>query len=88
MNVDSLQQMASKVVRALQNIDIDKINVGDLIVILALSITLFASVWFGMNELSMSIASGLLGYIGGTTKHMGSNSNETDDVVIVTKKEK
>ena len=68
----------------LQNIDIDKINVGDLIVILALSITLFASVWFGMNELSMSIASGLLGYIGGTTKHIGTNGNE-DDVVIVTK---
>ena len=68
----------------LQNIDIDKINVGDLIVILALSITLFASVWFQMNELSMSIASGLLGYIGGTTKHMGTNRNE-DDVVIVTK---
>lgn len=76
--------MASKVVSVLQNIDIDKINVGDLIVILALSITLFASVWFGMNELSMSIASGLLGYIGGTTKHMGTSRNE-DDVVIVTK---
>lgn len=68
----------------LQNIDIDKINVGDLIVILALSITLFASVWFGMNELSMSIASGLLGYIGGTTKHMGTNKTE-DDVIVVTK---
>lgn len=78
--------MASKVVSVLQNIDIDKINVGDLIVILALSITLFASVWFGMNELSMSIASGLLGYIGGTTKHMGSNS--IDDNIKVVKKER
>lgn len=57
----------------LQSVDIDKINVGDLIVILALSITLFTSVWFGMNELSMSIASGLLGYIGGTTKHISTN---------------
>lgn len=57
----------------LQNLDVDKINVGDLIVILALSITLFASVWFGMNELSMSIASGLLGYIGGTTKHISTS---------------
>ena len=58
------------VVSVLQNLDVDKVNVGDLIVILALSITMFASVWFGMNELSMSIASGLLGYIGGTTKHV------------------
>lgn len=57
----------------LQNLDVDKVNVGDLIVILALSITMFASVWFGMNELSMSIASGLLGYIGGATKHVSTN---------------
>ena len=70
----------------LKHIDIDKINIGDLIVILALSITLFISVWFGMNELSMSIASGLLGYIGGTTKHMGSSS--IDDNIKVVKGER
>ena len=70
----------------LKHIDIDKINIGDLIVILALSITLFISVWFGMNELSMSIASGLLGYIGSTTKHMGSSS--IDDNIKVVKGER
>ena len=74
MSVDSPQLVAFReVVSVLQNIDVDKVNVGDLIVILALSITMFASVWFGLNELSMSIASGLLGYIGGTTKHISTN---------------
>ena len=61
----------------MQNLDVDKVNIGDLVVILALSITMFASVWFGMNELSMSIASGLLGYIGGTTKHISTNRRKS-----------
>ena len=44
----------------------NKIDVQDLIVIIALSGALFMSIAYGMKELSMSIASGLLGYIGGT----------------------
>lgn len=48
----------------------DKINIADMVVIVALSIALFASVWLNQNELSMSIASGLLGYIGGASKHI------------------
>ena len=51
------------------NFQFDKINIADMVVIVALSIALFASVWLNQNELSMSIASGLLGYIGGAGKH-------------------
>ena len=52
------------------NFQFDKINIADMVVIVALSIALFASVWLNQNELSKSIASGLLGYIGGASKHI------------------
>lgn len=52
------------------NFQFDKINIADMVVIVALSVALFASVWLNQNELSMSIASGLLGYIGGASKHI------------------
>ena len=52
------------------NFQFDKINIADMVVIGAVSIALFASVWLNQNELSMSIASGLLGYIGGASKHI------------------
>ena len=62
------------------NFQFDKINIADMVVIVALSIALFASVWLNQNELSMSIASGLLGYIGGASKHMTSNSADKEGV--------
>ena len=52
------------------NFQFDKINIADMVVIVALSIALFTSVWLNQNELSTSIASGLLGYIGGASKHI------------------
>ena len=52
------------------NFQFDKINIADMVVLVALSIALFTSVWLNQNELSMSIASGLLGYIGGASKHI------------------
>ena len=48
---------------------IEKINVADVLVVIALSIALILSIYDGLNELSMSIASGLLGYIGGAAKN-------------------
>lgn len=54
------------------NFQFDKINMGDMFVIIALSVSLFASIYMKQNELSMSIASGLLGYIGGAGKHLTS----------------
>jgi hypothetical protein len=47
---------------------IDKINVADCLVIMGLVAALILAIFFGLNELSMSIASGLLGYIGGNIK--------------------
>ena len=56
---------------------IEKINVPDVIVVVALSAALIISIYGGLNELSMSIASGLLGYIGGAAKNnIHSNGKE------------
>ena len=46
----------------------EKINISDCLVILALAAALIMAIFFNHNELAMSIASGLLGYIGGTGK--------------------
>lgn len=56
----------------------DKVNLGDVLVIVALSISLLMAISFSMNELSMSIASGLLGYIGGASKHMPDKKAEKE----------
>lgn len=45
---------------------VDKINIADLVVITGLVTGLVMAILFGLNELAMSIASGLLGYIGGS----------------------
>lgn len=47
---------------------IDKINVPDCLVIIGLVAALVLAIFYAMNELAMSIASGLLGYIGGNIK--------------------
>lgn len=47
---------------------IDKINVPDCLVIIGLVTALILAIFYALNELAMSIASGLLGYIGGTVK--------------------
>jgi len=47
---------------------IEKINIVDCMVILTLGIALILAIFYSLNELAMSIASGLLGYIGGTIK--------------------
>lgn len=47
---------------------IDKINIVDLTVIIGLVVALVLAIFYDQNELAMSIASGLLGYIGGNIK--------------------
>lgn len=54
----------------------DKINVPDCLVIIGLVAALILAIFYSMNELAMSIASGLLGYIGGTVKSAGSKGEE------------
>lgn len=46
----------------------EKINVTDLAVIIVLGIALILAIYYRMNELSMSIASGMIGYIGGASR--------------------
>lgn len=61
---------------------IDKVNIVDLAVIIGLVVALILAIFYEQNELAMSIASGLLGYIGGNIKtsattKKGDNSNES-----------
>lgn len=46
----------------------EKVNVPDCLVIIGLVTALVLAIFYAMHELAMSIASGLLGYIGGTVK--------------------
>lgn len=46
----------------------DKLNLIDAMVIIGLVTSLIMAIFYNLNELAMSIASGLLGYIGGTVK--------------------
>jgi predicted CDP-diglyceride synthetase/phosphatidate cytidylyltransferase len=46
----------------------EKVNIPDCIVVIGLVTALILAIFYTLNELAMSIASGLLGYIGGTVK--------------------
>lgn len=46
----------------------EKVNIPDCIVIIGLVTALILAIFYALNELAMPIASGLLGYIGGTVK--------------------
>ena len=46
----------------------EKVNIPDCIVVIGLVMALILATFYALNELAMSIASGLLGYIGGTVK--------------------
>ena len=46
----------------------EKVYIPDCIVIIGLVTALILAIFYTLNELAMSIASGLLGYIGGTVK--------------------
>ena len=56
----------------------EKINIADCMVIIGLIIALVLAIFYGLNELAMSIASGLLGYIGGSVK--STVSRKGDDI--------
>lgn len=55
---------------------VEKINISDCLVIIGLVTALVLAIFYAMNELAMSIASGLLGYIGGTVKSAASKGEE------------
>lgn len=54
----------------------EKINLSDVLVIITLAAALILAIFYGLNELAMSIASGLLGYIGGSVKSAASKKEE------------
>lgn len=54
----------------------EKINISDCLVIIGLVTALVLAIFYAMHELAMSIASGLLGYIGGTVKSVASKGEE------------
>ena len=63
------------------NLQFNKIDISYLIVVIGLVVSLILSIFYGLNELSMSIASGLLGYIGGSAVSSKTNNkdmNSTD----------
>lgn len=49
-------------------IQFEKVSLTDIIVVVALSVALLLAIFYNQKELAMSIASGLLGYIGGSVK--------------------
>lgn len=54
----------------------EKINIADCLVIITLAVALILAIFYSMNELAMSIASGLLGYIGGSVKSAATKREE------------
>lgn len=58
----------------------EKINIADVIVIIGLVTALVLAIFYAMNELAMSIASGLLGYIGGSVKSAAIHKKEDDNL--------
>jgi hypothetical protein len=42
----------------------DSISIIDLIVVVGLVIAMLSSIYLGLNELSLNLASGLMGYLG------------------------
>ena len=58
----------------------EKINIADVIVIIGLVTALMLAIFYAMNELAMSIASGLLGYIGGSVKSAAVNKKDGDKI--------
>lgn len=48
--------------------EFEKIDIENILVIIALSASLIMAIFYGLDNLAMSIVTGLLGYIGGTIK--------------------
>lgn len=59
--------------------EFEKIDLENILVIIALSASLIMAIFYGLDNLAMSIVTGLLGYIGGTIKtgKGGENNGKT-----------
>lgn len=62
-------------------LEFDRLDITDLVIILALSIGLIMAVYLEQKELSMSIVSGMFGYVGGSYTKQGSTKlNNTGSI--------
>lgn len=57
----------------------EKVNIADCLVIIGLVTALILAIFYTLNELAMSIASGLLGYIGGNIKTAATTNRRNDN---------
>ena len=60
----------------------DKINVEYLLAVLMLGAALLLGIVYGEKELAINIASGLIGYIGGTLRTSVSRNLSTDKEIV------
>lgn len=56
----------------------EKIDLENILVIIALSVSLVMAIFYGLDNLAMSIVTGLLGYIGGTVKNTAPKGGDKD----------
>lgn len=56
----------------------EKIDLENILVIIALSVSLVMAIFYGLDNLAMSIVTGLLGYIGGTVKSTAPKEGDKD----------
>ncbi len=56
----------------------DKINIEYLLAVVMLGVALLLGIVYGEKELAINIASGLIGYIGGTLRTSASRNFSTD----------
>lgn len=57
---------------------IEKINITEVVAVVGLVATLIISVLYDMNELAMSIGSGLIGYIGGNARAAATKKGDNE----------
>ena len=65
----------------MSKIEFDRIDLTDLIIVVALSVGLLMAVFTDQKELSMSIVSGMFGYVGGSyTKQSSKTNNNSNNI--------
>ena len=60
----------------------DKVNIEYLLAVLMLGAALLLGIVYGEKELAINIASGLIGYIGGTLRTSVSRNLSTDKEIV------
>ena len=60
---------------------IEKISIPDVLTVAGLLAALILAIFYSMNELAMSIASGLLGYIGGNVKTAATKGEDKNESI-------